>query len=134
MSDQQPMPASQSAALYESREVLTMLEERGVHLERESLSEMSDRLDLITRPPVNRCPRRWTLAQVEFIAVATRLWRLRSIESMAALAYGDSSLLTSYLRDVEACVKQVIEHGPAAHDESIAALHSIPPVLKTRAA
>lgn len=133
MPDQPSTPAAMPV-LFETREVLSMLAERGVHLERESLSDMSDRLDLITRPPINRCPRRWTMAQVEFIAVATRLWRLRAIEPMAALALGDSSQLTEYLRDVEICVQEVIDRGPAAHDDSIAALHSVQPGIRTRAA
>lgn len=110
--------------LYETRQVQVFLEERGVHLEREPLSTLSDQLGLITRPPDNdRRPRRWTMAQIEFIALAARLLKMRGADAIAALASGDSDQIGRYADEVQACIEQLIERAPAAHDASIAAIH-----------
>ena len=126
---EQPTPAAaRQVLLYETRQVRILLEERGVHLEREGLSTMSDKLGLVTRPPDNdRRPRRWTMPQIEFIAAATRLSRLRATDAMAALAVGDRSQLDAYLVEVQACVHQVVELAPAAHADADAVLRSVQP-------
>ena len=126
--------APNEVLLYETRQVQILLRERGIELERERLSTMSDMLGLVTRPPDNdRRPRQWTIAQIEFIAAAARFLWMRGQEPVAALASGDSTQLSRYVEEVQACARQLIERAPAAHDPAIAAIH-LPPVSKTRAA
>lgn len=110
-----------STRLYESREVLALLEERGAHMDREGLSSLSDRAGLVTRPPVHRCPRRWTMAQIEFLAATVRLWRHPSpIDAVAALAAGDEAELARYVDELRAQAAVVADLAPAArHDANL---------------
>jgi len=122
------MPDSPSEPLLETKAVLSLLEERGVRLDREGLSLLSDRLSLFTRPPIPRCPRRWTLSQVEFIAEAVRLRRRPPPdEAIAALVRGDDSLMSAYWDEMQEHVQTLASLAPAANAAATAFLHMTVP-------
>lgn len=135
MPEQTSFTAPMQFLMYQTRQVQFLLGEQGVYLERERLSTMSDKLGLVTRPPDNdRRPRQWTMAQIEFLAVAARFMGMRGAKAAAALASGDSAQIARYVEEVQACAEQLVERGPAAHDPAIAAIHSVQPASKSQAA
>lgn len=135
MPEQPESTAPSHVLLYETRQVKILLEQRGVYMERETLSTISDILGLVTRPPDNdRLPRRWTMTQIEFIAAAAAFLKLRPTKEPLADLANDGGLLARYVEEVQASAERVAELAMAAHAEDTAAIHSTQSSSKTRAA
>lgn len=92
------------AVTLQTREVLPMLTERGLRVNRESLAEMSDLLGLQARTTkANWSHRRWHPSEVELIGLAFRLrqdWGLRDevLQELMADGPGCSNHLLERLR------------------------------------
>jgi len=94
------------AVTLQTREVLPMLTERGLRVNRESLAEMSDLLGLRARTTeANWSHRRWHPSEVELIALAFELrqdWGFRPdrLQALRAEGPGCSSKLVERLGSV----------------------------------